>query len=87
MVYLLLYKLQQMKPVGVKPVTLSKILCKLLLPAAVQVSTSGQACSQDEKMYSKKAAYSNTHTHPVSVECHHRDAQLDLSGHLALWWS
>lgn len=34
--------------------TRTKTLCKLLLPAAVQVSTSGQACSQDKKMYSKK---------------------------------
>lgn len=43
--------------------TRTKTLCKLLLPAAVQVSTSGQACSQDKKMYSKKkknAAYTNT---------------------------
>lgn len=35
----------------------------------------------------KKTAYTKTHTHPVSVECHHRDTQLDPSGHLALWRS
>ncbi|CAJ1075046.1 Hypothetical predicted protein [Xyrichtys novacula] len=37
---------QQVKQVGVQT------LRKLLLLAAVRKSTSGQACSQDEKMYS-----------------------------------
>lgn len=35
----------------------------------------------------KKAAYTNTLAHPVSVECHRWDAQLDPSRHLAFWWS
>lgn len=59
-------------------------LCKLLHPAAVQESTSGQACSQSRKMYSnKKKKRLPTQTHILSVECHHGDAQLDpSSGHL-----
>lgn len=64
--------------------TRTKTLCKLLLPAAVQVSTSGQACSQDKKMYSKKKKMLPTQTHPVHVEYLHRDAQLDPSRYLVV---
>lgn len=47
--------------------TLTKTQCKLLHAAAVQVSTSGQACSQDKKMYSKKSLHTQTHAHILRV--------------------